>query len=236
MQVGVHARLEDRDAAELAELRGVRLVAERAGDQHVVVGVGGFAGGGDEIGPGDGAELGADEDARAAFGASFRVTLDVAAFSAYQVTRPGGERGKDDPVLPVCLLHARGLQVLQDHGREVLLAVSGLALGEVVDQFVVFTDTERAVRRKALNGERTGDADDAPILVGLVVQVFEVRLRGDGCVNLLLTGDARVPPLAVQVGWASVPWVARLVGNRLDGVVPAQRAVQCLQRPSLRGV
>ena len=40
VQVGVHARLEDRDATPPAELGGVRLVAERARDQHVEVGVG----------------------------------------------------------------------------------------------------------------------------------------------------------------------------------------------------
>ena len=71
VQVGVHARLEDGDAAELAELGGVRLVAERAGDQHVVVGVGGFAGSFNQIGAGDGAELGTDEDACAALGAGW---------------------------------------------------------------------------------------------------------------------------------------------------------------------
>ena len=85
VQVGVHARLEDGDAAELAELGGVRLVAERAGDQHVVVGIGGFAGGGDQVGAGDGAELGADEDARAAFCSGVRVTFDVPAFRADEV-------------------------------------------------------------------------------------------------------------------------------------------------------
>ena len=50
VQVGVHARLEHRDAAELVELGGVRLVVEGAGDQHVEAGIAGLAGGGDEIG------------------------------------------------------------------------------------------------------------------------------------------------------------------------------------------
>ena len=43
MEVGVHAGLEDRDAAEFIELRGVGVVVEGAGDQHVEVGVRGFA-------------------------------------------------------------------------------------------------------------------------------------------------------------------------------------------------
>ena len=62
VQVGVHARLEDGDAAELVELRGVGVVVEGAGDEHVEAGVAGLAGGGDEVGAGDGAELRADED------------------------------------------------------------------------------------------------------------------------------------------------------------------------------
>ena len=62
MQVGVHAGLQHRDAAELVELRGVGLVVERAGDQHVETGVARFAGGRDQIGALDGAELRADED------------------------------------------------------------------------------------------------------------------------------------------------------------------------------
>ena len=64
-------------------------------------------------------------------------------------------------------------------GDEVLLAVvAGPALSEMVDQFVVLVDTERAVRRQALHRESAGDADDATIFVGLVVQVLEARLVG----------------------------------------------------------
>ena len=62
VEVGVHARLQHGDAAELAELRGVGVVVEGAGDQHVEVGVGGLAHRRHEIGAGDGAELRADED------------------------------------------------------------------------------------------------------------------------------------------------------------------------------
>ena len=57
VQVGVHARLEHRDAPELLELGGVGVVAEGAGDQHVEAGVGGLARGGHQVGPRDGAEL-----------------------------------------------------------------------------------------------------------------------------------------------------------------------------------
>ena len=50
VQVGVHARLEHGDAAELVELGGVRLVVEGAGDQHVEAGVARLARGRDEVG------------------------------------------------------------------------------------------------------------------------------------------------------------------------------------------
>ena len=73
VQVGVHARLEHGDAAELVELRGVGVVVEGAGDQHVEVGVAGLAGGGDQVGARDGAELGADEDGGAFLGADRRL-------------------------------------------------------------------------------------------------------------------------------------------------------------------
>ena len=43
MQVGVHAGLEDRDAAQFAELRGVCLKVEGAGDEHVESAVTGLA-------------------------------------------------------------------------------------------------------------------------------------------------------------------------------------------------
>ena len=68
VQVGVHARLEHRDAAELAELARVRLVVERAGDQDVEAGVAGLARGRDEVRPLDRAELRADEDRGALLG------------------------------------------------------------------------------------------------------------------------------------------------------------------------
>ena len=87
VQVGVHARLEHGDAAELVELGGVGVVVEGAGDQHVEAGVARLARGGDQIGARDGAELRADEDAGAFLGAV--VALDVAALGADAVARPG---------------------------------------------------------------------------------------------------------------------------------------------------
>ncbi len=57
--VGVHAGFKDGDAAELVEVGGGGVV-EGAGDEEVETSVTGLAGGGDEVGTGDGAELGAD--------------------------------------------------------------------------------------------------------------------------------------------------------------------------------
>ena len=52
----------------LSNSDGVGVVVEGAGDQHVEAGVAGLAGGGDQIGAGDGAELRADEDRGALLG------------------------------------------------------------------------------------------------------------------------------------------------------------------------
>src|ERR1700683_646121 len=51
---GVPSRLKDWDAAELVEIGGARVVAERTGDKHVETGVPGFASGLNQIRPGDG--------------------------------------------------------------------------------------------------------------------------------------------------------------------------------------
>jgi hypothetical protein len=51
--------------------------------------------------------------------------------------------------------------------------------GLPVDQFVVFIDPENAVRREALDGERSSDPDLGFVIVGLVVKVFVVGFRSD---------------------------------------------------------
>jgi len=50
VQIGIHPGLEDANAPELVELRGLRFVAEGAGDQDIEVRVPGLAGGCDQIG------------------------------------------------------------------------------------------------------------------------------------------------------------------------------------------
>ena len=203
----------------------MRVEAERAGDQHVEVGIGGFVCGSDQVGTGDGAELGADKNASAALGTGDCGTFEVAPLGADQLARPRRKRGEGYAVVSVRLLHAGGLEVLQDHGREVLRrVVTGLALGEMIDQFVVLADAERAVRRQALHCERACDADDSSIVVWLVVKKFEVGLRGDGCVDFFVPSDARLPLAAVELRRTGVPRVARLVGDVLKVVRDASRS------------
>ena len=57
--------------------------------------------------------------------------------------------GNDDDVLLADLLHAGGLDVLQDHLNEVGLVVRSARRPGRVDQLVVFADRQRAVRREA---------------------------------------------------------------------------------------
>ena len=115
VQVGVHARLEHGDAAELVEFRGMGVVVEGAGNQHIEVGIAGLARSQDQIGAGDGAELRADEDRRAFLAAGLGIALDIAAFGADQIARPGRQRREGDLVFLVRLLHPGGPEVLQNH-------------------------------------------------------------------------------------------------------------------------
>jgi hypothetical protein len=70
---------------------------------------------------------------------------------------------------------------------------------EWVDEAVVLIHTEHAVGAEALDGEGACHADFLFVLVGLVVEVFEFGLGGDGLVDFLLPGDAGGPELGEQV-------------------------------------
>lgn len=115
VEVGVHPGFEDGDAPQFGELGGVGIVVEGTGDDEVEVGISGFTGGGYEVIAGDGAKFGADEDSGSFLGFSF----EVASFGADDGSRPGGEGGKGDFVVPVGLLHPGGSQVFQDDLGEV---------------------------------------------------------------------------------------------------------------------
>ena len=129
------------------------------------------------------------------------VAFEVAAFGADESARPWRERGESDLVLLVRLLHAGRLEVLQDHlGKRLLLGVVGGGFRDIgIDQFVVVIDSQNTMRTQAFHGERTGHANLLVIGVGLVVEVFKLGLGGDGLVDLLLPGDAGLPPIGVQL-------------------------------------
>ena len=119
----------------------------------------------------------------------------IAAFGADEVAGPGGEGGEGDPVLLVRLLHAGGLEILQDHlGEGLLSAVLGGVFLQGVNQFIVFIHAQHAVGAEALDSERAGHADLFLVVVGLVVEIFKLSFGGDGLVNFLLPGDAGGPP------------------------------------------
>ena len=93
------------------------------------------------------------------------------------------------------LLDAGGFEVVEDDGGKVVdAAVAGLPFAEGVDELVVLVDGEGAVGGDALDGEGAGDAHFVAVFVGLVVEVFVVGFGGDGGVDLLLAGDAVLPP------------------------------------------
>ena len=190
-------------------------------------GVRGLAGGLHEIGTGDRAELGADEDGGPLLRAGIPVALGVAPFRAHEVARPGRERGERDPVFLVGLLDAGGLEVLQDHAGEVLLsAVAEPGFRHAVDELVVLVDAQHAVGRNALHREGACDADLPVVLVGFVVEVFVIRLGCDGGVDLLLPGDALCPPVAVNISGLLGPSLFGVAGDFPLFPGGAERAVQ----------
>jgi len=80
----------------------------------------------------------------------------IAAFGTNKTAGPRGEGGEGDPIFLVCLLHAGGLEVLQDHLLETL--PFALASFQRVDQLVVLVHAQHAVRRQALDSKRPGHA------------------------------------------------------------------------------
>ncbi len=159
VQVGVHARLEHRDAAELLELGGMGVIAESTGDEHIESGIGGLACGDDKIRPRHGAEFGADEDTGAPCG-DVLAAFPIAALGADIAAGPGCERGEGDAILLMRLLDAGRPEILQDHVGEVRrLAVADLPVEQPGDRVVILVHRQHPVRRQALDGEGAGDAD-----------------------------------------------------------------------------
>jgi len=196
MQVGIHAGLEYRYAAQLIELGGVRLVVEGAGNQYVEPGITRLAGGSNKVSALYGAELGADEDG----GTFLSLAFQVAGFGADQLAGPGREGDKGDTVLLVRLLNAGGLEVLHDHLGEGLLNsifVAAFLNLQWVDQIVVLINAQHAVGAEALHGEGTGHADLLLIVIWFIVEIFKFGPGSDGFVDLLLPGYAGLPPVGM---------------------------------------
>ena len=105
---------------------------------------------------------------------------------------PERKRREGDAILLMRLLHAGGLQVLQDHFGEICcLAVAELLVGKPLEELVVLVHRQHPMRGQALHREGAGDADARVVGIGLVVEIFVVRLAGDGGVDLPLPGDVR---------------------------------------------
>ena len=174
VEVGVHAGLEHWYPPKLSEFRGVRFVIEGAGDQNIECSIAGLAGGGDEIGALDRAELRTDEDGGAFLGLAFHVP----AVGANQIAGPRGERGEVYPVVFVCLLDSRNLEVFQNHLGERFFSF-GTILPKTVNQLIVLVYAQHAMGAETLHGEGTGDADLFLVVVRFVVEVFKFGLGGE---------------------------------------------------------
>src|SRR5205809_2274326 len=197
MEVGVHPRFENWNAAKLGQLAAMCVVVKGAGNEHVEVCIAAFASGFDKIRARHGTELRPDENA----GASFGLAFEVAAFGANVTTRPGSERGIGDLVFLVGLLHSSAFQVFQNHLWKTLLrAVFAVPLSHArIDQFLILIHAQHAMRTEALDGEWAGYSYLLFVVVRFVVEIFKLSLGCDGGINLLLPLDARLPPFCVQV-------------------------------------
>jgi hypothetical protein len=61
------------------------------------------------------------------------------------------------------------------------------------------------VRRQALDRERPGDTDLAPVLVRLVIEQFDIGGPCDRLVDLLLPGDVAAPACAPLQPMSAAP-------------------------------
>ena len=104
MQIGVHARFENRNAAKLIKFRRVSVVVKPAGDQYIEVCIAGLARGGNKIGARDCSEFRSDGNRGEFLRAELGVRFAIAALSANKIAGPRSERCEGDLVILVCLL------------------------------------------------------------------------------------------------------------------------------------
>jgi hypothetical protein len=126
------------------------------------------------------------------------------------------------------VLDARGAQVVEDDGHEVLRLARLLGGNLPVH---VLVGGEDAVGREALHGEGAGDAHRLVVLVGLVVEQLGVGGAGDAGVDLLLTLAPRLPPGRMQRRGLLWPRSAGRTGNLPLCPVLAQQPVQFAGQP-----
>ena len=84
-----------------------------------------------------------------------------------------------------------------------------------IDGVVVFIHPENPVGTEALHGEGSGDAHGFGVFEGFVVEVFELGLGGDGCVDGGLPPDAGLPEAPQGFGGGPGP-----VGGCFTGDFP----------------
>ena len=101
-----------------------------------------------------------------------------------------------EPLFLDGVLHARFLEVLDDHRLELADAGFSLALGFGRGTF--FVGWQHAMRREAFDGERPRDADALVVFVGLIVEQFGVGVTRDRVVNFLLPLAAQAPLFGVE--------------------------------------
>ena len=85
-------------------------------------------------------------------------------------------------------------------GRVLRLPVGPAYLRRVVGQLIALIDIQDPVRRIALHRKQARDSRDLPSLVRLDADVLELRLRGDGPVDLLPKSHASFPPPGLEPG------------------------------------
>ena len=119
---------------------------------------------------------------------------------------------------PHVMARARALATHRDEHALLPLPVLALLIGVHVKmlraaardgRLPVTYDTRTTFRRLRARAH----ADLLLVVVGPVVEVLVVCLRGDGSIDLPLPGDARLPPLAMQIRRIGAPLIVRLPEN-----------------------
>ena len=175
-QVGVHlGRQHGQLAVALCLFGDVRVEGESADDEHVEAdALHRFLGGFLHLLRADGAVLRADGDGHSP---GFAVGVGVFASGVEPCSGIGVEPVEAQPFALASVLHARLLEVLQDHGCEVLLLAGLLFCPGAV--LILIGRRQHAMRREALHRERAAHPHTLVVFVGLIVQRFGLGIARD---------------------------------------------------------